>query len=222
MIGRIFAPPNRSSAAGKCSKVSNLRNPFPKSMPPAVTAELRAKRRRAGGPRDLQQETRRQLPAWGRLPGEGHRGLAGVRRPPGRALDHLRTSNPLESVFATVSHRTVRTTGALSPTTAKLMVLVRAASKTWRKLMGANQLPRGIEGVTFTDGVAQVDAPRPAPPDQSASPKSGHSSMVAASSLRGTSASTELLRESARQVLCHRGASDQCLGTIRRIREIKN
>ncbi len=45
---------------------------------------------------------------------------------------HLRTTNPIESVFATVRHRTARTKGALSPTTARLMVfkLVMAASKT--------------------------------------------------------------------------------------------
>ena len=36
--------------------------------------------------------------------------------------DHLRTGNPIESVFATVRHRTVRTKGALSQKTAKLMV----------------------------------------------------------------------------------------------------
>ena len=70
--------------------------------------------------------------------------------------DHLRTGNPIESVFATVRHRTVRTKGALSQKTAKLMVfkLVQAAAKTWRRLKGANQLPLLIEGVTFTDGVA--------------------------------------------------------------------
>ncbi|MCE6957509.1 transposase, partial [Cereibacter sphaeroides] len=70
--------------------------------------------------------------------------------------DHLRTSNPIESVFATMRHRTVRTKGALSQKTAKLMVfkLIQAAAKTWRRLKGANHLPRVIEGVTFTDGVA--------------------------------------------------------------------
>ena len=77
---------------------------------------------------------------------------------PAEHWDHLRTSNPIESVFATVRHRTVRTKGALSQKTAKLMVftLVRAASKKWRKLNGTNQLPRVIEGVKFTDGVAQA------------------------------------------------------------------
>ena len=37
---------------------------------------------------------------------------------PAEHWDHLRTTNPIESVFATVRHRTVRTKGALSPTTA--------------------------------------------------------------------------------------------------------
>lgn len=79
---------------------------------------------------------------------------------PGEHWDHLRTCNPIESVFATVRHRTVRTKGALSQKTAKLMVfkLVQAAAKTWRRLKGANQLPLVIEGVTFTDGVAKSAA----------------------------------------------------------------
>ena len=74
--------------------------------------------------------------------------------------DHLRTANPIESVFATVRHRTVRTKGALSQRSAKLMVfkLVQAAAKTWHRLKGANQLPMVIQGVTFTDGVATTDA----------------------------------------------------------------
>ena len=61
--------------------------------------------------------------------------------------------------LANVRHRMVRTKGALSRKTAKLMVfkLVQAAAKTWRRLKGANQLPQVIEGVTFTDGVATRD-----------------------------------------------------------------
>jgi putative transposase len=72
--------------------------------------------------------------------------------------DHLRTANPIESVFATVRHRTVRTKGALSQNTARLMVfkLVTAASKTWRRLKGENHLPRIIEGIRFADGVAAI------------------------------------------------------------------
>ena len=72
--------------------------------------------------------------------------------------DHLRTANPIESVFATVRHRTVRTKGALSQNTARLMVfkLVTAASKTWQRLKGENHLPRIIEGIRFADGVAAI------------------------------------------------------------------
>ena len=82
---------------------------------------------------------------------------------PAEHWDHLRSSNPIESVFATVRHRTVRTKGALSATTAKLMVfkLVMAASKTWRRLKGENQLPKVVAGVIFRDGTEGVARPDP-------------------------------------------------------------
>jgi putative transposase len=80
---------------------------------------------------------------------------------PAEHWDHLRTANPIESVFATVRHRTVRTKGALSQDTARLMVfkLVMAAAKTWRRLKGENQLPKVVQGVKFTDGVEVTDTP---------------------------------------------------------------
>jgi putative transposase len=80
---------------------------------------------------------------------------------PAEHWDHLRTANPIESVFATVRHRTVRTKGALSQDTARLMVfkLVMAAAKTWRRLSGENQLPKVVQGVTFRDGVEVTDTP---------------------------------------------------------------
>ncbi len=80
---------------------------------------------------------------------------------PAEHWDHLRTSNPIESVFATVRHRTVRTRGALSQDTARLMVfkLVTAAAKTWRRLKGENQLPKVVQGVRFTNGVEVTDTP---------------------------------------------------------------
>lgn len=80
---------------------------------------------------------------------------------PAEHWDHLRTSNPIESVFATVRHRTVRSKGALSQDTARLMVfkLVMAAAKTWRRLKGENQLPKVVAGVTFRNGVEVTDTP---------------------------------------------------------------
>ena len=80
---------------------------------------------------------------------------------PAEHWDHLRTTNPIESVFATVRHRTVRTKGSLSPTTARLMVfkLLCAASKTWRRLKGTNQLPKVIAGVRFENGIEVIQVP---------------------------------------------------------------
>ena len=80
---------------------------------------------------------------------------------PAEHWDHLRTTNPIESVFATVRHRTVRTKGSLSPTTARLMVfkLVIAAAKTWRRLNGESQLPKVVAGVTFRDGTEVIERP---------------------------------------------------------------
>ena len=80
---------------------------------------------------------------------------------PAEHWDHLRTSNPIESVFATVRHRTVRTKGSLSQRTARLMVfkLVSAAAKTWRRLKGENQLPKVVRGVRFQNGVEVIEMP---------------------------------------------------------------
>jgi transposase-like protein len=80
---------------------------------------------------------------------------------PAEHWDHLRTTNPIESVFATVRHRTVRTKGSLSSTTDKLMVfkLLCAASKTWRRLKGTNQLPKVVAGVRFENGIEVIEVP---------------------------------------------------------------
>jgi len=62
---------------------------------------------------------------------------------PAEPWQHIQTTNPIESVFATVRHRTVRTKGCLSHQTATARVfklVMPAASKTWRKLKGNNQL----------------------------------------------------------------------------------
>jgi putative transposase len=74
---------------------------------------------------------------------------------PAEHWKHLRTTNPIESTFATVRHRTVRAKGCLSNKTALAMIfkLAEAAEKSWRRLDGHNQLPKVILGVTFTDGI---------------------------------------------------------------------
>ena len=80
---------------------------------------------------------------------------------PAEHWQHIRTTNPIESVFATVRHRTVRTKGCLSHATAMTMVfkLVTAASKTWRRLNGNNQLPKVVYGVRFNNGIEASEDP---------------------------------------------------------------
>jgi len=80
---------------------------------------------------------------------------------PAEHWKHLRTTNPIESTFATVRHRTIRSKGCLSNKTALAMVfkLVDGAQKAWRKLDGHNQLPKIIQGVKFTDGLEVVVNP---------------------------------------------------------------
>jgi transposase-like protein len=77
---------------------------------------------------------------------------------PAEHWKHLRTTNPIESSFATVRHRTVRSKGCLSNKTALAMIfkLAEAAEKSWRRLDGHNQLPKIILGVKFTDGIEVV------------------------------------------------------------------
>jgi transposase-like protein len=77
---------------------------------------------------------------------------------PAEHWKHLRTTNVIESSFATVRHRTVRSKGCLSNKTALAMIfkLAEAAEKSWRRLDGHNQLPKVIIGVKFTDGIEVV------------------------------------------------------------------
>ncbi|MEI7866218.1 MAG: IS256 family transposase [Chthoniobacterales bacterium] len=89
---------------------------------------------------------------------------------PAEHWKHLRTSNPIESTFATVRHRTIRAKGCLSNKTALAMVfkLVDAAQKSWRRLDGHNQLPKLVLGVKFTDGLEAAAIPAVLQPETAA------------------------------------------------------
>lgn len=67
---------------------------------------------------------------------------------------HIRTSNPIESTFATVRLRTVKTRGCIARHTILAMVykLGQSAQKRWRKLRGFKLLAEVIRGVQFKDG----------------------------------------------------------------------
>jgi transposase-like protein len=73
---------------------------------------------------------------------------------------HLRTTNPIESTFATVRLRTTKTKGSGSRSACLTMVfkLMESAAKKWRLLNGSPLLTRVIAGVRFVDGVEQTNA----------------------------------------------------------------
>jgi transposase-like protein len=73
---------------------------------------------------------------------------------PAEHWQHLRTSNPIESTFATVRLRTYRTKGPGSREAGLAMAfkLARKAESRWRKLNGSEKLQDLIDGIVFVDG----------------------------------------------------------------------
>lgn len=73
---------------------------------------------------------------------------------------HLRTTNPIESSFATIRHRARQTKGCGSraATLAMMFKLGCECEKSWRRLNGREQLHKLISGVRFVDGVAEKAA----------------------------------------------------------------
>ena len=87
---------------------------------------------------------------------------------PAEHWKHLRTTNPVESTFATVRNRTVRSRNCLSNKTALAMIfkLAQAAENSWHRLREHDQLPKVILGVKFNDGIEVVRSQaQTAPPD---------------------------------------------------------
>jgi putative transposase len=68
---------------------------------------------------------------------------------------HLRTTNPIESTFATVllRHRRTKGNGSRSACLTMVFKLMQSASKRWRLLNGSQLLPEVIAGVQFIDGL---------------------------------------------------------------------
>ena len=71
---------------------------------------------------------------------------------------HLRTTNPIESTFATVRHRTRRTKGCGSRTATLTMVfkLATEAEKHWRKLNNHGLILKLLQGAVFVDGILKA------------------------------------------------------------------
>ena len=74
---------------------------------------------------------------------------------PAQHWPSLRTTNPIESTFGTIRHRTARTKGCLTRDGLLHMMfkLGQCAEKNWRRLRGFKQLEKVIKGIQFTDGI---------------------------------------------------------------------
>lgn len=72
---------------------------------------------------------------------------------------HIRTTNPIESTFSTVRHRTKKSKGCFSRITILTMVfkLCQNASSSWKRIRGFNRLADVITGVKFTNGLTDSE-----------------------------------------------------------------
>lgn len=75
---------------------------------------------------------------------------------------HIRTTNPIESTFATIRQRTERTKGCLTRDGMLSMIykLSMSAEKNWYRLRGFEWLAKVIRGVKFRDGIEEQNVTR--------------------------------------------------------------
>lgn len=78
---------------------------------------------------------------------------------PAQHWQSIRTTNPIESTFATIRHRTKRSKGCLSRNGMLHMMfkLGQCAEKKWRRLRGFDDLAKVITGIKFKDGIEVTD-----------------------------------------------------------------
>jgi len=83
---------------------------------------------------------------------------------PSEHWQHIRTTNPIESTFATVRHRSSRTRNCVSRTTflGLAFKLIEEAEKSWNKIHGADKITALMQGTVFKNGEAVQDNPPPA------------------------------------------------------------
>ena len=76
---------------------------------------------------------------------------------PAEHWKHLRTTNPIESTFATIRlrHRKTKGSGTRRTSLAMMFKLAQSAQKRWRRLNGHEQITHLLQGKQFVDGVLQ-------------------------------------------------------------------
>ncbi|MBC8733452.1 IS256 family transposase [Paraburkholderia sp. UCT2] len=79
---------------------------------------------------------------------------------PAQHWQHLRTTNPIESTFATVRHRTTRTRNCVSRATflGLAFKLIESAEQSWRRIRAPEKIASLLEGIPFKDGLPVTDS----------------------------------------------------------------
>ncbi len=74
---------------------------------------------------------------------------------------HLRTTNPIESTFATVRHRTTRTKNCVSRSSflGLAFKLAEEAAKTWRRIRAPKKVAELLQGTRYANGIPVTDSP---------------------------------------------------------------
>ena len=147
-------------------KTANVLDKMPKRLQPAAKSKLHdiwqaETREHANQAFDLFLETyQAKYPKAAECLAKDRDALLAFYDFPAEHWIHLRTTNPIESTFATVRHRHRKTKGNGSRKACLAMVfkLSQAAEKKWRLLNGSQLMPDVIQGVRFIDGVREDKA----------------------------------------------------------------
>jgi putative transposase len=146
-------------------KTANVLNQLPKSMQPKVKAELQniwmAETREAAHAafdRTLKRFDAKYPKAMERLR-KDREALLAFYDFPAEHWVHIRTTNPIESTFATVRLRTRRSRncGSRDTTLAMVFKLLQSAQKRWKRIKGFRKLELVINNVPFQDGEQVTD-----------------------------------------------------------------
>ena len=142
-------------------KMANVLDKLPKDLQAQAKQRLQAiwmapDRQRAAMAFDLFVATyEAKYPKAAECLAQDREGLLAFYNFPAEHWGHIRTTNPVESTFATVRLRTDKTRGCLSRVTMLAMVfkLYQSAAKRWHRLRAAHYLPEVMQGMAFKDGL---------------------------------------------------------------------
>jgi transposase-like protein len=142
-------------------KTMNVLNCLPKSVQPKAKQALHdiwqsASKAEAEKAFDLFIETYEpKYPKAAACLHKDHEELMAFYDFPAHHWQSIRTSNPIESTFGTIRHRTKRSKGCLSRDGMLHMMfkLAECAEKKWRRLRGFHDLPKVVQGIQFKDGI---------------------------------------------------------------------